>query len=226
MAGKKNAALGFILVTLLIDVIGFGIIIPVMPDLIIELKHVTVAESAAYGMWLLVAFGVMQFLFSPVIGNLSDQYGRRPVLLASLFGFGIDYLFLVFAPTLEWLFVGRVVAGIMGASFTTAGAYIADVSPPEKRAQNFGMIGVAFGVGFILGPFIGGILAKYWGLRAPFAGAAILTFVNWIYGYFVLPESLKPENRRKFEWKRANPFGMLKFLFRYKVILGLVLRSY
>jgi DHA1 family tetracycline resistance protein-like MFS transporter len=222
MAGKKNAALGFILVTLLIDVIGFGIIIPVMPDLIIELKHVTVAESAAYGMWLLVAFGVMQFLFSPVIGNLSDQYGRRPVLLASLFGFGIDYLFLVFAPTLEWLFVGRVVAGIMGASFTTAGAYIADVSPPEKRAQNFGMIGVAFGVGFILGPFIGGVLAKYWGLRAPFAGAAILTFVNWIYGYFVLPESLKPENRRKFEWERANPFGMLKFLFRYKVILGLV----
>ncbi len=222
MAGRKNAALGFILVTLLIDVIGFGIIIPVMPDLIMELKHVTVAESAKYGMWLLVAFGVMQFVFSPVVGNLSDQYGRRPVLLASLFGFGIDYLFLVFAPTLEWLFVGRIVAGIMGASFTTAGAYIADVSEPEKRAQNFGMIGVAFGVGFILGPFIGGILAEYWGLRAPFAGAAILTFLNWIYGYFVLPESLKAENRRKFEWKRANPFGMLKFLFRYKVILGLV----
>ena len=221
MPGKKNAALGFIFVTLLIDVIGFGIIIPVFPQLISELKGISIAESAEYGGWLVAAFGIMQFIFSPLIGNLSDRYGRRPVLLVSLFGFGIDYIFLVFAPTIEWLFVGRIVAGIMGASFTTAAAYIADVSPPEKRAQNFGMIGVAFGLGFILGPFIGGVLAEY-GLRAPFIGAALLTLLNWLYGFFVLPESLKKENRRKFEWARANPFGSMQFLLRHKVILGLV----
>lgn len=221
MAEPKKAALGFIFVTLLIDVIGFGIIIPVMPQLIVEMEGVSLAEASEIGGWLLAFFGVMQFLFSPVIGNLSDRFGRRPVLLASLFGFAVDYAFLVFAPTIEWLFVGRAVAGIMGASFTTAGAYIADVSTPEKRAQNFGMIGVAFGVGFIVGPLIGGLLARY-GLRAPFAGAAVLTLLNWLYGFFVLPESLKPENRRKFEWSRANPFGALDFLLKYKVILGLV----
>jgi DHA1 family tetracycline resistance protein-like MFS transporter len=163
----------------------------------------------------------MQFLFSPFMGNLSDRYGRRPVLLASLFGFGVDYAFLVFAPSVEWLFVGRLVAGIMGASFTTAAAYIGDISTPENRAQNFGLIGAAFGIGFVIGPALGGLLAKY-GLRAPFAGAAILTLVNWLYGFFVLPESLKSENRRKFEWKRANPIGSLIFFLRYKVILGLV----
>ncbi len=218
---SKRPALGFIFVTLLIDVIGFGLIIPVIPQLISELKHISIAESSAYGRWLIASFGIMQFLFSPLIGNLSDRFGRRPVLLISLFGFGIDYIFLVFAPTIEWLFVGRIVAGIMGASFTTAAAYIADVSEPEKRAQNFGMIGVAFGLGFIIGPFVGGLLAEY-GLRVPFIGAAILTLLNWLYGFFILPESLKPENRRKFEWIRANPFGSLKFFLQYKVILGLV----
>lgn len=218
---SKRPALGFIFVTLLIDVIGFGLIIPVIPQLISELKNISIAEASAYGGWLIASFGIMQFLFSPLIGNLSDRFGRRPVLLISLFGFGIDYIFLVFAPTLEWLFVGRIVAGIMGASFTTAAAYIADVSEPEKRAQNFGMIGVAFGLGFIVGPFIGGLLAEY-GLRVPFIGAAILTLLNWLYGFFILPESLKPENRRKFEWIRANPFGSLKFFLQYKVILGLV----
>jgi DHA1 family tetracycline resistance protein-like MFS transporter len=221
MAEKRKAALGFIFVTLLIDVMGFGIIIPVMPKLISELAHIDVNETSLYGGWLLASFAIMQFAFSPLMGNLSDQYGRRPVLLASLFGFGIDYLFLVFAPTIWWLFVGRIVAGMMGASFTTAGAYIADVSEPEKRAQNFGIIGAAFGVGFVLGPLLGGVLAKY-GLRAPFIAAAVLTLLNWLYGFFILPESLKPENRRKFEWKRANPFGVLKFFLRYKVILGLV----
>jgi len=221
MSANKSAALGFIFVTLLIDVIGFGVIIPVIPQLIGELEGVGVAEAAEYGGWLVAAYGIMQFFFSPLVGNLSDQYGRRPVLLASLFGFGLDYVFVVFAPTIEWLFVGRIIAGIMGASFTTAGAYIADVSTPEKRAQNFGIIGVAFGLGFILGPLLGGVLAEY-GTRAPFIGAAVLTFINWLYGFFILPESLKPENRRKFEWKRANPFGSLEFLLRYKVILGLV----
>lgn len=221
MAEKRKAALGFIFITLLIDVMGFGIIIPVMPRLISELAHIEVNEASAYGGWLLASFAAMQFLFSPLMGNLSDQYGRRPVLLASLFGFAIDYLFLVFAPTIGWLFVGRIVAGMMGASFTTASAYIADVSTPEKRAQNFGIIGAAFGLGFVLGPALGGVLSKF-GLRAPFAAAAVLTLLNWLYGFFILPESLKPENRRKFEWKRANPVGTLKFFVRYKVILGLV----
>ena len=221
MAEPKKAALGFIFVTLLIDVIGIGLIIPVMPDLIIELNGGTNAEASGIGNLMVAIFGLMQFIFSPVIGNLSDRFGRRPVLLASLFGFGVDYIFLIFAPTIGWLFVGRTVAGIMGASFTTASAYIADVSTPEKRAQNFGMIGVAFGVGFILGPLMGGLLSGY-GTRAPFIGAAALTLLNWLYGFFVLPESLKPENRRKFEWKKANPVGALKFLLQYKVILGLV----
>jgi MFS transporter, DHA1 family, tetracycline resistance protein len=218
---NRNAALGFIFVTLLIDVIGFGIIIPVVPNLISELGHVTIPEAAAYGGWLVASFSIMQFIFSPVLGNLSDQYGRRPVLLISLFGFGVDYLLTAFAPTIIWLFVGRTIAGIMGASFTTASAYIADVSTPEKRAQNFGMIGAAFGLGFIIGPALGGVIANY-GLRAPFIAAAILTFINWLYGYFILPESLSREHRRKFEWKRANPVGSLRFFLRYKVILGLV----
>ena len=218
---SKNAALGFIFVTLLIDVIGFGIIIPVVPNLISELGNVSIPEAASYGGWLIAAFSLMQFVFSPVLGNLSDQYGRRPILLISLFGFGIDYLLTAFAPTIAWLFAGRIIAGIMGASFTTASAYIADVSTPEKRAQNFGMIGAAFGLGFIIGPALGGVIATY-GLRAPFIAAAVLTFINWLYGYFVVPESLKLENRRKFEWKRANPLGSLKFFLRYKVILGLV----
>jgi len=221
MAEKKNAALGFIFVTLLIDVIGFGIIIPVMPRLISEMLHVDIPEASEYGGWLLAAFAIMQFAFSPLMGNLSDCFGRRPILLASLFGFGVDYIFLVFAPTIQWLFIGRIIAGIMGASFTTAAAYIADISEPEKRAQNFGMIGAAFGLGFIIGPALGGILAKY-GLRVPFIGAAVLTLLNWLYGFFILPESLKPENRRPFEWARANPVGSLIFFLRYKVILGLV----
>ena len=218
---NKSAALGFIFVTLLIDVIGFGIIIPVIPNLISELQGVTIPEAAAYGGWLIAAFSIMQFIFSPVLGNLSDQYGRRPVLLISLFGFGVDYLLTAFAPTIGWLFAGRIIAGIMGASFTTASAYIADVSTPEKRAQNFGMIGAAFGLGFIIGPALGGVIAQY-GLRAPFIAAAVLTFINWLYGYFILPESLSQEHRRKFEWKRANPVGSLEFFLGYKVILGLV----
>ncbi|QIL74789.1 TCR/Tet family MFS transporter [Hymenobacter sp. HDW8] len=221
MAENRKAALGFIFITLLLDVIGFGIIIPVLPTLIRELIGGTLSEAAQYGGWMLFAFAGMQFLFSPVLGNLSDQYGRRPVLLFALFGFGLDYLFLAFAPTVGWLFVGRIIAGITGASFTTASAYIADISPPEKRAQNFGMIGAAFGLGFIIGPVIGGLLGQY-GPRVPFIAAAGLTLLNWLYGYFVLPESLAKENRRPFDWKRANAVGSLKQLQRYPVILGLV----
>ncbi|HNP95936.1 MAG TPA: TCR/Tet family MFS transporter [Cyclobacteriaceae bacterium] len=221
MFGKGKAALGFIFVTLLIDVIGFGIIIPVMPKLIQELTGATLSVASSYGGWLLFAYAFMQFICAPIVGNLSDRFGRRPVLLASLFGFGIDYLFLAFAPTLAWLFVGRFVAGVMGASFTTASAYIADVSTPEKRAQNFGIIGAAFGLGFIIGPLIGGLVGVY-GTRIPFLVAAGLTLVNWLYGFFILPESLSQENRRQFEWKRANPVGSLISLKRFPIITGLI----
>ncbi|NVO32063.1 TCR/Tet family MFS transporter [Hymenobacter lapidiphilus] len=216
-----RSALTFIFITLLLDVTGIGIIIPVIPKLIQHLTGGTVSEAAQVGGWLVFAYAAMQFLFSPVLGNLSDQFGRRPVLLFSLLGFGIDYLFLAFAPTLAWLFVGRAIAGITGASVTTASAYIADVSTPEKRAQNFGLIGAAFGLGFILGPLLGGVLGEY-SHQLPFLAAAGLTLLNVVYGYFVLPESLPLERRRAFAWKRANPIGSLRMLGRYPVILGLV----
>ena len=168
------------------------------------------------------AYAITQFLFAPVIGNLSDKYGRRPVLLTSLTGFGIDYLFLALAPTYGWLFLGRIIAGLTGASFTTGAAYIADISTPETRAKNFGMIGAAFGLGFVIGPAIGGLLVDF-GIIAPFYAAAGLCLLNALYGYFVLPESLSKENRRPFEWKRANPFGALKFLQKRPAIGGLAL---
>lgn len=217
---SRKPALGFIFVTLLIDITGWGIIIPVVPALIMEISGGTISDASSYGGWLIAAYAIMQFLCAPIVGALSDRFGRRPVLLASIFGFGVDYIFTAFAPTLAWLFVGRTIAGIMGASFTTAGAYIADISPPEKRAQNFGIVGVAFGLGFIVGPVIGGLLGGL-GTRVPFLVTAGLTLLNWLYGYFILPESLAPENRRKFEWKRANPLGTLESLFRYPVIAGL-----
>jgi DHA1 family tetracycline resistance protein-like MFS transporter len=221
MTVKRSAALSFIFVTVLIDVIGFGIIIPVMPKLIEHLTGEGLSEASQYGGWLLFAFALMQFFCSPIVGGLSDRYGRRPVLLLALLGFGLDYLFLAFAPTIGWLFVGRVIAGATGASMTTATAYIADVSEPEKRAQNFGLIGAAFGLGFIIGPVIGGLFS-HWGPRAPFLAAAGLTFINLLYGYFILPESLLPENRRPFSWARANPVGSLMHLWRYPVVTGLI----
>lgn len=214
--------MGFIFITLLIDVTGFGLIIPVMPKLIEQLLHdSSISKASQYGGYLTFAYAFMQFLFAPVLGNLSDKYGRRPVLLFSLFGFGIDYLFLSFAPSIAWLFVGRLIAGITGASFTTASAYIADVSTPENRAQNFGMIGAAFGLGFIIGPLIGGLLGEL-GPRIPFLVAAGLALTNWLYGFFVLPESLDKEHRRPFEWKRANPIGSLIQLRKYPAVIGLV----
>lgn len=221
MSAARKPALAFIFITLLLDVIGFGIIIPVLPKLITHLTGEPLSAAARYGGWLGFAFASMQFLFSPILGNLSDQYGRRPVLLFALFGFGLDYLFLAFAPSVAWLFVGRIIAGITGASFSTASAYIADISTPENRAQNFGMIGAAFGLGFIIGPVLGGKLAQF-GHQAPFLAAAALSLLNWLYGYFVLPESLAKENRRPFDWKRANPIGSLRQLRKYPVILGLV----
>lgn len=222
MKEPKNTALGFIFITLLIDVTGLGIIIPVLPTLISELIHGNISEAASIGGWLTFAYAFVQFICAPLLGNLSDRYGRRPVLLFSLLGFGIDYLLLAFAPTIGWLFVGRIIAGFTGASFTTASAYIADVSTPEKRAQNFGLIGAAFGLGFILGPVLGGVLGQF-GSRIPFFAAAGLSFLNVIYGYFVLPESLPVEKRRPFDIKRANPLGSLYQLKKYPAVYGLVL---
>jgi MFS transporter, DHA1 family, tetracycline resistance protein len=220
MTVRRNAALGFIFITVLVDVIGWGIIIPVMPKLVQQLTGRDLNDSSTIGGWLLFAYAIMQFLFSPVLGGLSDKYGRRPVLLFALLGFGADYLFQALAPTIQWLFVGRIIAGITGASFTTASAYIADVSTPEKRAQNFGLIGAAFGIGFIVGPMIGGFCSDF-GPRVPFYVAAVFTFLNFLYGYFVLPESLLKENRRSFSWKRANPLGTLRQLRKYPVVAGL-----
>jgi len=232
MTEQRSAALRFIFITILIDVIGFGIIIPVLPDLIKELTHGDITVAAKYGSWLMFAYAVMMFLFSPLIGALSDSYGRRPILLCSLLGLGIDYIFQAFSPTITLLFVGRILAGIAGASFTTATAYIADISTPDKRAQNFGMIGVAFGLGFIIGPGVGGLCAELgkhlghtgsfnWTVRLPFIVAAAFSLLNVLYGYFVLPESLKGENRRKFDIRKANPVGTLAHLRKYKVVMGL-----
>jgi DHA1 family tetracycline resistance protein-like MFS transporter len=221
MVQSRKAAISFIFITLLIDVTGLGLIIPVFPKLIEQLINGGISEASKWGGWLTFAYAIMQFLFAPVLGNLSDKYGRRPVLLLSLLGFGIDYIFLALAPTIGWLFVGRVIAGITGASFTTATAYIADISTDENRAQNFGMIGAAFGLGFIIGPVIGGLLGEY-GARLPFIVAAGLALLNALYGYFVLPESLDKEHRREFNWKRANPLGSLLQLKKYPSLGGLI----
>lgn len=220
MNRERKPAIGFIFITLLIDVIGFGIIIPVMPKLISQLIAGSLSDASLFGGWMMFSYAVMQFLCAPILGNLSDQYGRRPVLLFSLLGFGLDYIFLAFAPTIGWLFLGRIIAGITGGSITTATAYIADISAPDKRAQNFGMIGAAFGLGFIIGPVIGGLLGQF-GPRIPFIAAAALALSNALYGYFILPESLSKENRRPFNWKRANPVGSLKHLKKYPVVIGL-----
>lgn len=205
---SQSRALAFVFVTVLIDAIGFGIVIPVMPGLIVSLTGKSLSQAAEVSGWIMFLYASTQFICGPIIGGLSDRFGRRPVLLASLMAFGIDYLVLAFAPTLGWLVAARFIAGITGASFPTAYAYIADISPPEKRAANFGLIGMAFGFGFILGPALGGIVAGF-GDRVPFMLAAGLAFVNVAYGYFVLPESLPPEKRRAFDWRRANPVGAL-----------------
>ena len=218
---KKKQAIWFIFITLLIDITGWGIIIPVVPKLIEELINGNVSEAAKYGGWLSFVYASMQFVFASVLGGLSDKYGRRPVILSSLLGFSINFLIQALAPTIFWLFVGRLFSGLTGASITTASAYIADISDEEDRSKTFGMIGAAFGLGFIIGPVLGGVLGHY-GARVPFYAASVLCLVNFIYGYFALPESLAKENRRDFSWKRSNPVGSLLQLKRHPEILGLI----
>ncbi len=220
MSARRPAVL-FIFITLVLDILGIGLVVPVLPKLVQEYQGGSVAEgSLSYGM-LAALYALMQFLFAPLIGSLSDRFGRRPVILVSLLGSAMDYFLIAFAPSLAWFAVGRIVAGITAANYAAASAYIADISPPEKRAANFGLIGAAFGIGFIIGPVLGGLFAK-WGVKVPFFIAGGLTLVNWAYGWFVLPESLAPENRRGFSWARSNPVGALLALRRFPALLGLV----
>ncbi|WP_371395554.1 TCR/Tet family MFS transporter [Fretibacter rubidus] len=217
----KNALI-FVLLTVVINSIGFGIMIPVLPDLLKELTGLANNEAAIHGGWLTFVFAVMQFICMPIVGALSDRYGRRPIMLLSLFGLSIDYFIMGFAPTIAFLYLGRIIAGAFGATFSTANAYIADISPPETRAQNFGLVGAAFGIGFMLGPVLGGFIGDAYGPRAPFIAAGIISMINVIYGFIFLPETLAPENRRPFKWSRANPFGSLKSLGRIKGVKGLI----
>jgi DHA1 family tetracycline resistance protein-like MFS transporter len=213
-------ALIFIFITMLVDTIGLGIVLPVTPTLITELTHQGMSEAARWGGWLFFVFALMQFLCSPLIGNLSDRFGRRPVLITSLAMLGVDYLITGLAPTIAWLFLGRFLSGIAGAAYTTANAYIADVSPPEKRAANFGLVGAAFGIGFVVGPAVGGLLGQY-GSRVPFYVSAGFAFANALYGLIVLKESLPRDRRRAFELWRANPLGALIALKRFPLLIGM-----
>jgi DHA1 family tetracycline resistance protein-like MFS transporter len=216
----SKKAIAFIFITVFIDTMGFGIIMPVTPELLMELTDKTLSEASVYGGWLFFSFAAMQFFCAPILGNLSDRFGRRPVLLFSLLAFSINYTIMGFAQQLSWLFVGRIFSGMAGASFSSAYACIADISTPEKRAQNFGLMGAAFGAGFIVGPAIGGLLGGF-GTRAPFFAAATLAACNLVFGYLVLQETLRPESRRRFQWKRANPLGTLLHMRRYPIVLGL-----
>ena len=213
-------AVTFVLITVFLDMVGFGLIMPVLPALIQDVGAMTVAEATRIGGWMFAAFSLTQFAFSPLMGNLSDRFGRRPLLLLAVFGLGVDYLFSALAPTIFWLFVGRAIAGLCGSSFVIANAYIADVTEPEARAKAFGMIGAAFGVGFVLGPAIGGLLGTF-GPRVPFYVAAAISLLNFAYGWFVLPETLPLEKRRAFEWRRANPFGTLAVFRTYAGVMPL-----
>jgi DHA1 family tetracycline resistance protein-like MFS transporter len=215
-------ALAFIFTTMLVDTIGLGIIIPVAPKLIAELTHESLSGAARWGGLLFFLFALMQFFFSPVLGNLSDRFGRRPVLILSLLALGIDYALSGFAPNITWLIVARILSGMAAGSYAAINAYIADVSPPEKRAANFGLTGAAFGIGFVLGPALGGVLGDHFGTRAPFFLAAAISVLNAGFGWLVLKESLPPERRRTFELWRANPIGSLLAIRRYPMIFGLI----
>ncbi len=216
----RQPATIFIFITLVIAMLGIGLIIPVLPGLITKFAGGDVAQgSHVYG-WIVGIFALMQFIGSPFLGALSDRYGRRRVILIALAGSSIDYVVMAVAPSLGWLFAARMIAGLTAGVLATTNAYIADVTPPEKRAQAYGLLGAAFGLGFIIGPAIGGLLGNF-NLRLPFWVAAGFAGLNWLYGFFILPESLAPENRRPFSWKRANPIGALLALRRFPVVLGL-----
>ncbi len=214
----QKRARRFVLLTVFIYSVGFGIIMPVLPDLIRELADVGLAEATRLGAWIGAAYGIFQFLLGPLVGNLGDRFGRRPVFLVSLFGFGTDFLLMGLAPSIIWLFVGRSIAGGFGAIFGPANAAMADMSAAEDRAASFGKVGAAFGLGFIMGPALGGLLGDF-GTRIPFFVAAGLAFANGIYGYFVFPETMDKERQRPFEWRRANPLGALASLGKIKGIL-------
>ena len=214
-------AVAFVFVTVLLNSVGFGIILPVLPELIVDVTGDPLHEAARYGGWLAFAYASMQFIFSPLAGNLSDRFGRRPVLLVSLLVFGFDYLIMGLAPTLAWLFLGRLIAGTSATSFGIANACIADLFPPEKRAQNFGLIGAAFGVGFILGPVIGGFLGEF-GPRTPFFATAGIAFANALFGWIAMPETLREEDRRPFQLARANPLGAFRQVAHFPVVAGIL----
>lgn len=222
-APQHKAALVFIFITVLIDILAFGLIIPVLPHLVEQFVGGD-TKSAAYWVGIFgTVFAAIQFFSAPIQGALSDRFGRRPVILLSCLGLGLDFIFMALAPSLMWLFVGRVISAVTSASFTTANAYIADVTPKDKRAAAFGMVGMAFGVGFIIGPMLGGWLGHY-DLRYPFWGAAVLALANFLYGLFVLPESLTPENRsRAIAWRHANPVGSVKLILQYPQLFALAL---
>ena len=217
---SKNALL-FVLITVMINSIGFGIMIPVLPDLIKELTGLENHEAVKHSGLLTLVFAVFQFICMPIVGGLSDRFGRRPIMLTSLAGLAVDFFLMALAPTILFLYIGRALSGIFGATFSTANAYVADVSPPEKRAQNFGLIGASFGVGFLLGPVIGGILGEY-GTRVPFYAAGIISLINVIYGLIFLPETLATTKRRPFEIKRSNPIGSVLALGRIKGVKSLI----
>jgi DHA1 family tetracycline resistance protein-like MFS transporter len=219
-AGHGRAAFAFIFVTVLLDMLALGVIVPVLPKLIIRFEHGDMSMAATQTGFFAFVWAAMQFVFAPVMGALSDRFGRRPVVLLSNFGLGCDYLLMAVAPTLSWLFIGRVISGITTASFPTANAYIADVTPPEQRAAKFGMLGAAFGLGFVVGPAVGGLLGGF-GLRYPFWAAAGLSLANALYGFFILPESLPKERRAAFSVQRANPIGALKLLRSHPELFGL-----
>ncbi len=219
-APPSRYAISFVFITVLLDMVGFGLIMPVLPALIQDVGHLDIAHAALIGGWLFAAFSITQFLFGPTMGNLSDAYGRRPLLLLAVAGLFVDYLIMALAPNLTWLFVGRLFAGFCGASYVVANAYIADVTAPEDRAKAFGMMGAAFGLGFVIGPAIGGLLGTF-GPRVPFYVAAGVSLLNFLFGYFVLPETLPPDKRRNFVWGRANPIGTFKIFGTYKGVLPL-----